>query len=347
MDIMIQFLESFANKQISTSEDRLEDTKRKKLAGKAEKLMELMMVSGIPTASGYEERIRFSEIEVVERGANEQGLVANAPAGHVLNGWDVNVAGVRSTAVRKHIKKHDQPEYLIRVKELGNDEIYVARNYDDFKRLHKRLRLELPGKVIPPLPRHSTSDQTLTFADDDSDTESIMSSLQVPGETGPSSPNPGSSYSLGGLRTYLPSFAGGTTGGGHARSASQSNQITPRASGELPRNVVVLYRETSRVSLRAGLRHLLGNDRCARSVAMTEFLTKDPIQMTFEEGLDIERRKELDEKRIKEQRQFYEVARARAAELDVHMEKFRRDIVENSKFSGIPYRITAEHLKMA
>jgi PX domain len=312
----------------------LEETKRKKLATKAEKLMELMMVSGIPTASGYEERIRFSEMEVVERGANEQGLVANAPQGQYVNGWDVNVAAVRTASVKRHLRHHDHPEYLIRVKEAGSDEVFVARSYEDFKRMHKRLRVELPGKIIPPLPRHSTSDQTLIFADEDSDAESILSNIQgEKGDLKPPSPNP-SAYNLGGLRAYLPGFAGGT-GAGHRREGSQSSQLTPRASGEFNRNVII-YRETSRVSLRAGLRHLLGNDRCAQSIAMKEFLTKDPITLTEEELLDIERRKELDEKRMREQQQFYEVARARAAELDVHMEKFRRDIVENSRsFDGV------------
>jgi hypothetical protein len=100
------FLESFASKDISSSEDRLEETKRRKLALKAEKLVELMMVSGIPTASGYEERIRFSEMEIVERGANEEGLHMNAPSGHFINGWDVNVAGVRTTSVKKHLRYH-------------------------------------------------------------------------------------------------------------------------------------------------------------------------------------------------------------------------------------------------
>jgi hypothetical protein len=64
---------------------------------------------------------------------------------------------------------------------------------------------------------------------------------------------------------------------------------------------------------------------------MKEFLTHDPILVNEEELIDIERRKELDERRIEEQKQFYEVARARAAELDIHMEKFRREIVESSK----------------
>lgn len=64
------------------------------------------MVSGIPTASGYEERIRFSEMEIVERGANENGLTINAPSGHSINGWDVNVAGVRTTSIKKHVRYH-------------------------------------------------------------------------------------------------------------------------------------------------------------------------------------------------------------------------------------------------
>lgn len=101
-----QFLEHFANKHISSSEDRLEETKRRKLAMKAEKLVELMMVSGIPTASGYEERIRFSELEVVDRGANEQGLLVNAPEGNAINGWDVNVACVRTTSVKRTVRYH-------------------------------------------------------------------------------------------------------------------------------------------------------------------------------------------------------------------------------------------------
>ena len=100
------FLESFAGKHISSSEDRLEETKRRKLAKKAQKLVELMMVSAIPTASGYEERIRFSELEVVDRGANEQGLLVNAPEGNSINGWDVNVAGVRTTSVKRTLRYH-------------------------------------------------------------------------------------------------------------------------------------------------------------------------------------------------------------------------------------------------
>lgn len=64
------------------------------------------MVSGVPTASGYEERIRFSELEVVDAGAIDQGVLHTLPQGHYTNGWDVNVAGVRIVSIKRNIRSH-------------------------------------------------------------------------------------------------------------------------------------------------------------------------------------------------------------------------------------------------
>lgn len=64
------------------------------------------MVSGIPTASGYEERIRFAELEVVESGAIDHGVLATLPEGNYINGWDVNVAAVRTTSVKRTVRHH-------------------------------------------------------------------------------------------------------------------------------------------------------------------------------------------------------------------------------------------------
>jgi hypothetical protein len=343
----IQFLESFANKNISSSEDRLEETKRRKLALKAQKLVELMMVSGIPTASGYEERIRFSEMEIVERGANENGLTINAPSGHSINGWDVNVAGVRTTSVKKHVRYHTHAvsarrdtrrkygvynltttsqEYLIRVKRDGTGDFYVGRRYTDFVQLHKQIRLELPGKVLPPLPRKNKKDGLLHSNTGDDDASSVSSAS----DDAPAPPPPEPESGGGGLRGYL--F-------GHKRNTSTTSlgKRSPRASGD---NLVyqsprLLYREEQRVSLRAFLRTFLQNESIAQSNAMATFLTADPIEVNEEEMEDIERRKVMDEKRIEEQKQFYEVARRRAAELDIHMEKFRREIVESHGLSHL------------
>lgn len=325
------FLESFAGKYISSSEDRLEETKRRKLAKKCEKLVELMMVSGIPTASGYEERIRFAELEVVDRGANEQGLVVNIPEGNFIHNWDVNVAGVRTTSVKRTLRYHQHAEFLIRVKRPDQPEIYIGRRFGDFQRLHKRIRTEMPGKVLQPLPRKNKSSTLsavgLGGSKDDDDASSISSVSTM--DTGRETTEDSSS-----LRNLMPSA--------HRRLKSASLSSSPgRNSGRTsPRpsiddrsgspNPVRLHREDQRVSLRAFLRTILQNEQIAESNAMEEFLTANPIKINEEEMEDIDRRKDMDSRRIEEQKQFYEIARKRAAELDIYMERFRRDIVERN-----------------
>lgn len=85
---------------------------------------------------------------------------------------------------------------------------------------------------------------------------------------------------------------------------------------------VVLYRESQRISLRAFLRSLLQNPQTAHTKAMQDFLTRDPIHLNDEDVADIIKRKAVDEKRMEEQKQFYEIARKRAAELDIYMEQY-------------------------
>ncbi len=316
------FLESFANKNISSSEDRLEESKRRKLAQKAEKLIELMMVSGIPTASGYEERIRFSELEVVDAGAQEQGLMVNIPEGNYINGWDINVAGVRTTSVKRNIRYHQHAEFLIRVRKAGLPDIYVGRRYGEFSKFHKRLRVELPGKVLPPLPRknksHTTTSSFLTSGGGDSDSISSVSTQSTNFDEG------GSTRNLM-TRAHKRMSSKASLTPGSSPSRRPSTEASP-SRGE----TVHLHREDQRVSLRAFLRTLLQNPQIAETRAMSDFLTLQPVKLNEEELADIERRKEMDEMRIEEQKRFYEIARQRAAELDVYMEKFRRDIVERN-----------------
>ncbi|KAH6998354.1 hypothetical protein BKA56DRAFT_626819 [Ilyonectria sp. MPI-CAGE-AT-0026] len=311
------FLESFAGKQISSSEDRLEETKRRKLAIKAKKLVELMMVSGIGTSSGFEERIRFSEIEIVDSNAIETGVMHTLPEGNYINGWDVNVAGVRVTNIKHTIRHHKHAEFLLRVKKRGELEYFVGRRYSDFARLLKRLRTELPGRILPEIPKKNKSNTTTTFIPsfsngNDSDASSISSvstrftsrALGVDGSSSMLSPGVHANMSQG-----------------HRRAGSSASVRT---------QAIVLWRENQRISLRAFLRSLLHNSQVANTVAVQEFLSGNPITPTDEDVEDIIRRKMIDEKRMEEQKQFYEIARRRAAELDEYMEQFRRDIVESN-----------------
>jgi hypothetical protein len=235
-------------------------------------------------------------------------------------------------------------EYLIRVKQGDGKDLYIGRRYADFVQLHKRIRLELPGKVLPPLPRKNNKDGLLQSSNADDDDASSISSAST---QGPPPPDTSESSSGGGLRSYI-------FGGGHKRNSSQTSlgkSRSPRASGEHSafKQSRKLYREEQRVSLRAFLRNFLQNERIAQSNAMAYFLTHDPIEVNEEEMEDIERREDMDAKRIQEQKQFYEVARKRAAELDIHMEKFRREIVEanglTNLFAEIKTKNTIKELK--
>lgn len=199
------------------------------------------------------------------------------------------------------------------VRRKGGPAVYIGRRYGDFARLQKRLRTELPGKVLPPLPRKNKTSTSSAFLnvgnDDDASSVSSVSTQDPPGDDGNS------------LRSLV------------GRRSSPSIGRSSRASSEGRRELVTLYREEQRVSLRAYIRTLLHNPQIAETKAIREFLMGNPIKLNQEELEDIQRRKEMDFKRIEEQRKFYEIARQRAKELDVYMERFRRDIVEASALS--------------
>ncbi|OAX77181.1 hypothetical protein ACJ72_08523, partial [Emergomyces africanus] len=196
----------------------------------------------------------------------------------------------------------------------------------------------MPGKILPPLPRKnksSVSSAILGGGDDDASSISSISTQDVNFTD--------DSRSSRTLAVSNPE---------HKRSSSRSSftqklktPTTPRSStGELaPEQTVSLYREEQRVSLRAFLRTLLQNQRIAESKAVEEFLTANPISLNEEELMDIQRRKDLDAKRIEEQRKFYEIARKRAQELDVYMEQFRQDIVENNGLTKLFQEIRAKN----
>ncbi|KAK0734841.1 hypothetical protein B0T26DRAFT_634887 [Lasiosphaeria miniovina] len=322
------FLESFAGKNISSSDDRLEETKRKKLALKAQKVVELMMVSGIPTSSGFEERIRFSELEIVDANAIDTGVLATVPEGNYLNGWDVNVAGVRITSVKRNIRYHKHAEFLLRVKRKGELEYFVGRRYGDFARLHKRIRTELPGKVLSPLPRKNKTNST---------SSSLFSGLTGGNDSEASSLSSASTQMAAGYTAAHQSDAVSRLLSVRGTSSSRASSPHPSVDGKpsspamlSPSMTVILWRESQRISLRAFLRYLLQNPQVARTKAIEEFLTKGPMTLSDEDVDDIMHRKQVDEKRVEEQKQFYEIARKRAADLDVYMEQFRQDIVERN-----------------
>ena len=86
-------------------------------------------------------------------------------------------------------------EFLLRVRQKNGPEHHIGRRYGDFAKLHKRLRTELPGKILPPLPQKNKSNSTASnlfgsHSGNNSETSSISSvSTQMP----PNSPPPNGS----------------------------------------------------------------------------------------------------------------------------------------------------------
>lgn len=178
--------------------------------------------------------------------------------------------------------------------------------------------------MLPPLPRKNKKSSTSSFwggsGDDDASSISSLSTQSI------AVVDDERTASKANLTVITPERHRSNS----RSSALSARSISPRASGDFPRGTL-LYREEQRVSLRAFLRTVLQNTRVAESKAMEEFLTARPIQLNEEELLDIKKRKSADAARIEEQKKFYEIARQRAAELDVYMEQFRQSIVEQSK----------------
>jgi hypothetical protein len=217
--------------------------------------------------------------------------------------------------------------------------LYVGRRYGDFNRLHKRLRTELPGKVLPPMPKKNKSSSRASVfmgafgGGDDSDADSMSSaSTQFTGLPGANGFADGSTTSLTREHRRTTSL---NSNRGSPRPSAEGRPLSPLPASlvkkeGLNQESVILWRENQRISLRAFIRSLLGNQQLAQTKAMEEFLTHSPITPTPTDLKDMDRRKAVDEKRMEEQKQFYEIARKRAAELDVYMEQFRQDIVERN-----------------
>lgn len=53
-------------------------------------------------------------------------------------------------------------QFILRVKRKNEKEFFIGRRYGDFSRLHRGLRTELPGKVLPVMPKKNKQSSTAT-----------------------------------------------------------------------------------------------------------------------------------------------------------------------------------------
>ena len=119
-------------------------TKRQKLAKRFERLILLLLSSGIRTASGKEESVTNPEWieadndtrEPLSEASDQQLANIASTVGVCEGGYDVNVAGVRMISGRRRIRDREHAEFIICTKRLGKEDVYVARRYGVFKKLY-------------------------------------------------------------------------------------------------------------------------------------------------------------------------------------------------------------------
>lgn len=161
------FVYSFVQRNISGSDDRGEGeedskTKRKKIAGKVEKHLGLVMSAAIKLTEngGREEVVRIEDDGKMHTGlpASQQrekdgqvlpsmGNQNNKKRGNLTRAdgkdddFSINVVSVRNVVVKGRIKNKSHEEFLVRTRRKGENDTFVARRYGDFVRLAETVSL--------------------------------------------------------------------------------------------------------------------------------------------------------------------------------------------------------------
>lgn len=196
------FLESLGQKELSSSEDREEATKRKRIGNKLTGMISIYMASGLQTENPDEKTAKIEGTATKLNTTSQGGAAAKSGVQNIdaaalatelsdapqfINGIDINVVGVRQVKAKKRaggifMVSDDHAEFIIRARmahpdydhnanpqdEKNNDLMrdipvtYVSRRFSDFQELDQKLSKELTGVVLPVLPTKNKQTTSLT-----------------------------------------------------------------------------------------------------------------------------------------------------------------------------------------
>ena len=147
------FIESFLARNISVNDEREEETgiqtKRHKLAGKAEKHLGLLISSAVKLADndGREEVVRIVDVKAapVAPAPIGKGSQPGTPSKSGVTQpvvFQVNVVGVRTVTERARLgRKVRHEQFIVRTSKSGTDDVFVSRRYGDFVTLSEMVGL--------------------------------------------------------------------------------------------------------------------------------------------------------------------------------------------------------------
>ncbi|CAO1623871.1 unnamed protein product [Sympodiomycopsis kandeliae] len=306
------FIDRFLERNISGTDDRSEETKRKKMSGKLEKMVTLLIASAITIGGevGGEEVVRISDADGAKMAAVQEQVkaaLAGAPVQHGDAIFEVNVIGIRTQQAKGRIRSRVHEQFIIRTRRPGSPDVFVSRRYGDFQRLADTLRVEYPDEDInrpPPKDRSNTE---------------VNSPYMASATDGDASDSASAS---------TPAFS-------HPSSSSNDSPRTSYSSNRQAMTTGPLAREKNRLTLRAYLRTLLAIPAVADSPALADFLLGEPTQLTAAEEADARQREALDAVRTDEAMRFNQEAASRVAQLKEHLAEFKADLVQRDGLSRV------------
>ncbi|KAH3676233.1 hypothetical protein WICPIJ_009193 [Wickerhamomyces pijperi] len=342
--------EKFMSMDMSSTVDREEATKRRKIGKKIKSLLLIMFNSGIgtPTDTSYYQHDQ-AEIGVKVTSdklkdilfPTKESLKSHLSEDQFVNGIKLNVPGVRLMKKTNNIflsslslksRTESYYEFIVSTKLNFPDceDVYVGRRYSDFKHLHSQLKKKFTGKHLPSLPAKSKIDLSVesssSSAQDSTDADSqcddaldqvkqnvttLLSEMKI--EESITAMNSNSSH---GTRLKVNYFE-------KKKKLVKIQQRAQSASLSLPR-------ENARVALRAYLRALLEDPEIAQSEIMKEFLNKEKIMaLTNENIIDMRAREDVDLLKLMNQVQFQKEAYKKIVELKLSSMPLRAKLLES------------------
>ncbi|OAV88637.1 hypothetical protein PTTG_07059, partial [Puccinia triticina 1-1 BBBD Race 1] len=296
------FVYSFFSRNITRTDDREEETKRQKIAGKVEKHLALIMAAAIKLADnrGQEQVVRvhpnidptpndddaFVSTPIINPPdqPNIPSLTISSNNNNNTNtiSFDLNVVAIRRVRLKSRMRSKIHEEFVIRTRSQATGEVYVSRRYRDFFKLAESLRAEFPDiDIRSPPPK----DRSAIHTDD------------------------------------LPS----------------SHHSSPTLAGEDTHHPTKIHfiREHNRLTLRAYLHRLLTRPEICNSDELYRFLTDQPIELSPEERHDAENREAIDRARENEKSRFRLEVEGRVKELDDYLRGFREELVKSDGLSRV------------
>lgn len=356
-DTVQQFLEILGSKDISSSEDREEATKRRRISNKLTTLISIYMSSGLQTTNPLEKTAKIegaatrtaTASAATDRAQSNGAALAKSgvqnidaaglarellDAPNFINGVDINVVGVKLVKSKKKsalaglfMVPDEHAEFIIRARMTHPD--YRSNEAEDSEH-NAQLLKDTP--VIYVARRFS-------------DFASLGSKLakELVGVELPKLPSKNkSSLSLQGDEAAIQSANSANPFqneeddddfdleeekedlGTQFKSKLQFGATAPTSNS----STIKLPRERQRVSVRAYLRELLAVPAVSKSQTFLEFLFRDQLRsLSPGEHEDIGRRRAMDVKRVEDQLEFLRMATLRARELEEHMTEFKQDMM--------------------